>query len=550
MNRIGQLHSPRGLAHVALVLCVIAVLIHTRLLQPRIEYDDAYVHFRVALNIAHGYGPVFNRGEAVLGTTSPVFAAMLGLVHRATGLSVPASARTLNLCAELAMTLICLSWLRRCGAGLLFRHCAAVVLLLEPYRMCYSLGGMEMSLFLLLSMAVFDLCRRGRWCGAGLLLGILGWVRPEAVTVWLAVTIAYGATRRWLELSRTMAVAVPVSILVAALLAATAGSAIPHSVIAKHAAPWFEPGGQALLYLVRLGDMIPLRSVHGVIASWGSTGDRINSMLMASATLVIVTAGLVRIFQSGQRFAGCAIASFTVGQYLFYALLAPKHFPWYYIPYFFGIMFMLALGWHALGTHAGEHLMRNVGLRRPGSRHVVCVLGCAVYLAMHVVWASFWLFEIAADGACSPTDRLWLRMRQPEPENRPRAYAAAAQLLNSLDASATAGCTEIGAFGYWYKGRIFDAYGLVSPAALDVMRPEVTAQLPPGCRTFPANVFMWGKPEFIVSFPMFFPNVPADFMMHYDAYSLDGTGLRVFARKDRTWRLEACARMERLDNLP
>jgi hypothetical protein len=45
--------------------------------QPNGLFDDAYITLRYAANLIKGWGFVFNAGERVLGTTSPLFALLL-----------------------------------------------------------------------------------------------------------------------------------------------------------------------------------------------------------------------------------------------------------------------------------------------------------------------------------------------------------------------------------------------------------------------------------------------------------------------------------------
>ena len=42
-------------------------------------FDDTYITFRYSLNLASGYGFVYNLGEPVLGTTAPLWAMVLAL---------------------------------------------------------------------------------------------------------------------------------------------------------------------------------------------------------------------------------------------------------------------------------------------------------------------------------------------------------------------------------------------------------------------------------------------------------------------------------------
>src|ERR1700682_2995626 len=63
---------------------IIRVLFAARLL-PDGLFDDAYITFRYAANVARGFGLVFNPGERVLGTTSPLFTFILAAAGRILG---------------------------------------------------------------------------------------------------------------------------------------------------------------------------------------------------------------------------------------------------------------------------------------------------------------------------------------------------------------------------------------------------------------------------------------------------------------------------------
>jgi hypothetical protein len=67
--------------------------------------DDAYITFRYAENLAAGHGLVFNPGEPVLGTTTPLCATVLAGLKRL-GLAVPTSALWLGLLSMAGVVLL------------------------------------------------------------------------------------------------------------------------------------------------------------------------------------------------------------------------------------------------------------------------------------------------------------------------------------------------------------------------------------------------------------------------------------------------------------
>ena len=72
------------LLHLALLAGVLACAIVLRWAaqtnHPYWAYDDAYISYRYAQNLRDGHGMVYNRGEWVLGTTTPLYTAILALL--------------------------------------------------------------------------------------------------------------------------------------------------------------------------------------------------------------------------------------------------------------------------------------------------------------------------------------------------------------------------------------------------------------------------------------------------------------------------------------
>src|SRR4051794_40743160 len=76
--------------------------------------DDAYITYRYALNLGDGHGFVYNVGDHVLGTTTPLWAAILGAAHWV-GLSLPATSLVLALACDVGTALLLRSLLDRLG---------------------------------------------------------------------------------------------------------------------------------------------------------------------------------------------------------------------------------------------------------------------------------------------------------------------------------------------------------------------------------------------------------------------------------------------------
>src|SRR3954452_8190151 len=85
--------------------------------------DDAYITFRYARNLAEGLGLVYNPGEWVLGTTTPLWALLLAGAYRLGATNLPQVAALLSaLCDAASAALLAgfawrIGW-REWGAGL------------------------------------------------------------------------------------------------------------------------------------------------------------------------------------------------------------------------------------------------------------------------------------------------------------------------------------------------------------------------------------------------------------------------------------------------
>ncbi|MGH8104037.1 MAG: hypothetical protein ACREJQ_05915 [bacterium] len=187
---------PLWLAPLALVaLGLIGALLFYR--RTGFMYDDAFITFRYAKNLASGAGFVYNAGDCVLGTTTPLFTMLLSFSHRITGVDIPKLAvfwAGLGLGGTAAILYVILR--RRFGfPG--FALLASIAVATLPYFVRIAGSGMETALFLFLVVLTYywHLEERAVLCGAAGFLAYL--TRPEGA-VWMLILLADDwANRRW-----------------------------------------------------------------------------------------------------------------------------------------------------------------------------------------------------------------------------------------------------------------------------------------------------------------------------------------------------------------
>jgi arabinofuranosyltransferase len=168
---------------ILLAVCVALIAITARLLPGPRTIDDAYITFRYARNLLQGNGPVFNPGQAVLGTTTPLYMGVLALLALPIGGAAapfPDIAWILNALADALTCLLLIRIgyrLRSPGAG----WAAAALWAVSPMSVTFAVGGLETSLFILLLVSVLYFRLQGNLIAVSVLSGLAFLTRPDAL---------------------------------------------------------------------------------------------------------------------------------------------------------------------------------------------------------------------------------------------------------------------------------------------------------------------------------------------------------------------------------
>src|SRR5687768_2003342 len=263
-------------------------LLWLRLHQPPNTVDDAYITFRYARNIAEGVGFVYNPGQPVLGTTTPLYALLLALGYRIGFTDLPQLAWLLATALDgLTAMLLVLIGARQASraAGLV----AGVLFALAPMSIAYAAGGMESSFFVAVLVAGLYASLRDRWTLAALLAACAGLIRPEGIfAVGLVLVGRWWISRRlpWRELAIVSAVGLPWALFAWWYF----GSPLPQTMAAKSVVYQNDPLTNAvglLLHAILPAQSIFLLGGEGAV-SW------VLAALLASPLLVALAVSGVR----------------------------------------------------------------------------------------------------------------------------------------------------------------------------------------------------------------------------------------------------------------
>jgi hypothetical protein len=301
-------------------------------LSTRISLEDAYITFRYARNIAQGNGFVYNLGERVLGTTSPLQALLLAGLGASLGPErIPLVASAVMPVFGIAAGAVAFLAVRRCGGSRVGAGVGLLLFWLHPVVMRTSLGGMETPLVLFLmalslyslacaravpatgSVAFLALCRiDGRiWGGLAVAVTLLSPFRKV-----VRQAIAFGAViMPWILFSWLYF-----------------GSPVPNSMVAKGVV---RPGREGLLT-----DPVHFSRLSHFYLSGATLGmDR--WLIVISVVLLIL--GTIAVFRARRRELWLLPVFPPVYVVLMYVGRAPM-FQWYLAPMLLCCMFLMGLG--------------------------------------------------------------------------------------------------------------------------------------------------------------------------------------------------------------
>jgi hypothetical protein len=378
-------------------------------------YDDAFITFRYAVNLAEGHGFVYNVGERVQGVSGPLWGLLLALPH-AVGVSIEWAARVLGILFDALTALVAFRLLHRENlrwAGLLLVFLFA----LDPYLAKQSVGGMESSLFLLLTVTAAALVFRERWDAAAVVAAATCFVRPEGLLFCAALT-----GFMWIERGRFP------------LRPLLIGAALI--------------GAGALAQYLYFGDWIPasVRGKMSLVRSLDSVWSLALFPLRDPLQWVLTVAaaiGLPAAWRESRFVRVYAVWSLAL---LGVWVASGSHlWPWYCVPFWF---FKVLVSGVALDVWLRRFRWRNVVLQ-PAVLAVVAV----------GAWVAF--------AGLYGRDRMETHVY-----SRIRDWAAERDF-----AGQSAYAMDFGAFGFYTKLRILDEPGLVWPAGRDVYRSDLRAIL-------------------------------------------------------------------------
>ena len=386
-------------------------------------YDDPYITYRYASNLAHGAGFVFNAGEHTLSTTTPLYTLILALAGLA-GAPIPI-ASNLIACLSLALGGMAFWYLGEVGQS---RAAGITALLLYPlFPLMIGTIGAETALYNALVLLGFLAYARERNVQSAVLLALATLVRADGVLAVLVIAADVLLVRRrappWGALLAYVVLLAPWFLFAWGYF----GAPLPVTLVAKQ-----RQGMMAISEPFFAGLLRQARDDY-----WRYPVYRGHFVLAAGGLLY----GLAR------RHLWLLIVGWSLLYVAAYSALGVTSYFWYYGPVIPGFIALIGLGVQALH----QLIARLADLR--------VAAGAAGLVALALLYPQ----------------TAGVRYFAEHRDARLPSYQAAGEWLRAhTPPDSSLGTLEVGVIGYYAQRRMIDFAGLLQPQVALRLTPETT----------------------------------------------------------------------------
>ncbi len=280
--------------------------------------DDSFITFRYAENIASGKGFVYNEGERVLGTSTPLYTLLLALLVKL-GMPIVLVARIINIGADCLTGVLLFFLLREFKLGV--ATFAAFFYVLFPRVIVWSVSGMETSLYVLFIVASLYYYSKENFNLTFLFLGLTFLTRVDGIILGLAILVHFVLRYKRFP---TKIVLGSLGVVLPWLIFSFVyfGSPVPNSV----------PGKRAL-YSATIWETPKWRIFWEFLFLKTKIGWPLLGLSLAGAYRVLTKAKAYSI-----------IILWTFLYFFFFFFAETKLHMWYYVPFYLGYLILVALG--------------------------------------------------------------------------------------------------------------------------------------------------------------------------------------------------------------
>lgn len=424
-------------------------------------YDDPFITYRYAANLQHGLGFVYNPGERVLSTTTPLFTFLLALFGNL-WTDLPHLAKVIG-AFSLAWGGIFLWDLAHTWKSPLVGWGA--LLLYPTFPLLVSTLGSETLLYLAFCLGAFAFYSRQRYSLTAVCVALAVLTRPDGILVAFVL-----ATHYLLWIRRPiprLALVLFLGLIIPWFVFAWAyfGSPLPVTLAVKH-----QQGVMTISQRFAPG----LLSILGWYAWWP---------YLLEAGLSV--AGMIFMFWRARHWA--LFFAWTMLYFLAYSALGVSGYFWYYAPLVPGFIVLLGLGISSIRELFTSH------------RTTFYYITTMALLLVLVTAQAYHLRQLRQ----YPYHRLFI-------DNRLVIYGVAGEWLQDhTPPHATVGTLEVGIIGFYAQRRMIDFAGLIQPEVSNQLTAHATYE----------DAALWAveryHPDYLVVFENQFPQLERGYVAQH-----------------------------------
>lgn len=403
--------------------------------------DDAFITLRYSWNLAHHGEFVYNLGDRLLATTSPLSALLYApLALLFSHAAFPGAVVVLNMLVALCAAILVYLFLRRpAGVPLAF----SLAFPLVGFTHAYLFSGLETNLFLFTVILAAMAFLRRRQLAAGALCALGFWVRGDAILLapLLALSALCSSGRQaWRPLARLALGGVAVLLPTMALCAAYFGTPLPATLATKIYQGKLRMFGDPFFSTILNNGLTELSFYAGLTRFL---------LVLAAAVFLALLLRPRRVAQAPALRLVMLVAGFGFAQGAAYSVMHVAHYMWYQAP------LVLAASWALLvlpSLLAGRVL-------KPALAHALTLLLLVFLVAINCNFG-----RDVARGR-SPLDVL----RQPRLLTwSGELYRSRVEIARGINEVSRPGeaivVGEVGIYGYYaIDRRMIDYFGVVTP---------------------------------------------------------------------------------------
>lgn len=384
--------------------------------------DDAYITFRYSRNLAEGRGIVYNPGERVQGSSTPLFTLVLGGLG-ALGIPIPPAGLVLSVVPGIVTLILLIYAGYRLGAESV-GWVSAFALSLEFFWVVQWVSGMETTFYCALIVGALLAVSLERWRWVGALAGVACLIRYDGALLAVAVLAVVAWRAGWKRALREAVIAAVITLPWWVFAWAYFGSPIPQSVRAK-----------------MVIDTLSWKAVFDYYMAYLFY----SSLLRVWALLSIF--GMIQVVRRSRPWVVFPLWTFLYFGVFVYERRPVMFYPWYVVPLLPPVLLMGAFGLREL-IRLGVSAVRKTQWGIPAF--------CIVAATLVMVEAS----KLQALHYGFGADTM----------HRERKYELAAKILSPyIHPGQTVYVGEVGTLGWFLpKARILDSTGLLAPSVYEI----------------------------------------------------------------------------------